>query len=142
MLVTLNSMVSLLVTTQLHTRLFISFLSLGPFVVLVFEEELLLPGSSEWVGRVSSWKRTKAPSQHLTDGSKGGLACSQWLAQSVFLSRTRLPRGDTIHNELNPPTNMPKDRSDGGNALIEGHSSQVILACVELTETSLHSYQY
>lgn len=42
-LVTLDSVVSLLVTAQLHTYLFISFLSLGPFVVLVFEEESLLP---------------------------------------------------------------------------------------------------
>lgn len=35
------------------------------------------------------------------------LACSQWLAQSVFLSsRTCLPRVGTIHNELSPPTSI------------------------------------
>lgn len=82
------------------------------------------------------------------------LACSQWLAQSVFLSsRTCLPRVGTIHNELSPPTsiinvkkkcptNMPRDQSDGGDSSIEGRSSQVLLVCIELTETNLHCYQY
>lgn len=53
-LVTLDSMMSLLVTAQLHTLLFISFLSLGPFVVLVFGEGSLLPRQLRMAGKVKS----------------------------------------------------------------------------------------
>lgn len=65
-----------------------------------------------------------------------------------------MPRVGTIHNELSPPTsiinvkkkkcptNMPRDQSDGGDSSIEGRSSQVILVCIELTETNLYCYQY
>lgn len=59
--VTLDSMVSLLVTAQLHTYLFISFLSLGPFVVLVFEEESLLPRQLRMGGKGKSPEEDLGP---------------------------------------------------------------------------------
>lgn len=60
-LVTLDSVVSLLGTAQLHTRLFISFLSLRPFVVLVFEEESLLPRQLRMGGKGKSPEENLGP---------------------------------------------------------------------------------
>lgn len=57
---------------------FISFLSLGPFVVLVFEEESLLPRQLRMGGKVKSPEEVFAlshlgPLPHLTDGGKACL---------------------------------------------------------------------
>lgn len=65
---------------------FISFLSLGPFVVLVFEEESLLPRQLRMGGKVKSPEEVFAlsplgPLPHLIDGSKGDLR--QGLSSSI-----------------------------------------------------------